>query len=138
MPADNSIAMGGFCAELVPEYENREDFDRIRDLEIEIAALEEEALRHLKTASTQFLGDPQLVKDVIQSLIDWPRRDQRMENNSQLTDYSCDSNPSTLITSGPQARKTSRARLSSSLTKLDASDWKAMYVPSGETDGFLL
>ena len=53
------------------------DFDKIRSLETQIDAYEEDALRHLETVSEQFLGDPQLVKNVTQSLLDWrPVRDE--------------------------------------------------------------
>jgi class 3 adenylate cyclase/CHASE3 domain sensor protein len=53
------------------------DRDKIQSLESQIAAYEEEALRHLEIVSSRFLGDQQLVKKVHQSLIDWrPIRDE--------------------------------------------------------------
>jgi class 3 adenylate cyclase/CHASE3 domain sensor protein len=53
------------------------DQDKIQSHESQIAAYEKAALQHLETVSSQFLGDPQLVKKVHQSLIDWrPIRDE--------------------------------------------------------------
>ena len=56
------------------------DGDRISSHESQIIAYEEDALRHLKTVSSQFLGDPRSVKKVHQSLIDWrPIRDETIQ-----------------------------------------------------------
>ena len=51
--------------------------DRIRSHQSRVSVHDEEALRHLETVRSQFLGDPQTVKKVYQSLIDWkPIRDE--------------------------------------------------------------
>jgi len=47
------------------------DVDKIAGLKSQIDTHEEEALQHLQTAGEQFLGDSQLVENVVQSLIDW-------------------------------------------------------------------
>ena len=47
------------------------DRDKIRDHESRVSAYDEEALRNLETVKAQFLGDPQIVKQVHQLLIDW-------------------------------------------------------------------
>jgi class 3 adenylate cyclase len=47
------------------------DHDKISGHESKISGYEEDALRHLGTVSSQFLGDSQLVKKVHQSLADW-------------------------------------------------------------------
>jgi class 3 adenylate cyclase len=47
------------------------DVDKIVGLKSQIDTHEEEALQHLQTAGEQFLGDSQLVENVVQSLIDW-------------------------------------------------------------------
>jgi class 3 adenylate cyclase len=47
------------------------EHDMIRAQQSRISTYEEDALRHLETVSSQFLGDPQTVKKVYQSLIDW-------------------------------------------------------------------
>jgi CHASE3 domain sensor protein len=53
------------------------EHDMIRAQQSRISTYEEDALRHLETVSSQFLGDPQTVKKVYQSLIDWrPIRDE--------------------------------------------------------------
>ena len=53
------------------------DRDKINAHESRVSVYDEEALRHLETVSSQFLGDTQTVKKVYQSLIDWrPIRDE--------------------------------------------------------------
>jgi class 3 adenylate cyclase/CHASE3 domain sensor protein len=53
------------------------DRDKIRAHESRVSMYDEEALRHLETVKSQFLGDPQTVKKVYQLLIDWrPIRDE--------------------------------------------------------------
>jgi class 3 adenylate cyclase len=53
------------------------DRDKINAHESRVSVYDEEALPHLETVSSQFLGDTQTVKKVYQSLIDWrPIRDE--------------------------------------------------------------
>jgi HAMP domain-containing protein len=53
------------------------DRDKIRTHESRVSMYDEEALRNLETVKSQFLGDPQIVKQVYQLLIDWrPIRDE--------------------------------------------------------------
>jgi class 3 adenylate cyclase len=53
------------------------EHDKIRAQQSRVAAYEEATLHHLETVSSQFLGDPQIVKKVYQLLIDWrPIRDE--------------------------------------------------------------
>jgi len=53
------------------------DPDKIRAHESRVSGYDKEALRNLETVKSQFLGDPQIVKNVYQLLIDWrPIRDE--------------------------------------------------------------
>jgi methyl-accepting chemotaxis protein len=53
------------------------DRDKIRTHESRVSMYDEGALRNLETVKSQFLGDPQIVMQVYQLLIDWrPIRDE--------------------------------------------------------------